>query len=92
MHFDGPVAKSEEPRLKKQNEVIRDILLGGDWFTLGELERITGFPSPSISAHLRHLRKPRFGSYNVEKRRVDGLSTGLWEYHLNAPAKLQAAA
>lgn len=86
MHFDGPVEKSEEPRLKKQNEAIRDILMGGDWFTLGELERITGFPSPSISAQLRHLRKPRFGSYNVEKRRVDGLSTGLWEYHLSAQA------
>lgn len=83
MHFDGPVHKSEEGRLKKQHETIRDILFGGQWLTLKELSQMTGYPEASISAQLRHLRKERFGAFIIEKRRVDGLASGLWEYHLS---------
>jgi hypothetical protein len=78
--FDGPVAKSEVPRLALQHEAIRDLMSDRQWRTLGQIAEATGYPEASISAQLRHLRKPRFGSFNVEKRRVDGLKTGLWEY------------
>jgi hypothetical protein len=37
---------------------------------------LTGAPPASVSAQLRHLRKPRFGGFTVEKRYLrDGLYT-----------------
>ncbi len=82
-HFNGPVYQPEKDhsRLSKQHEVIRDWMLGhGGWRTPAEIERATGFPQASISAQLRHLRKPRFGSYVVDKRRRH--DAGLWEYRV----------
>ena len=81
-YFEGPVAKEEVPRLVKQHEVIRDLMLDGVWRTLGDISSATDYPEASISAQLRHLRKPRFGSYCVEKLRVNGMKNGLWEYHV----------
>ena len=59
------------------------------WLTLGELAKLTHYPPASISAQLRHLRKPEFGGYEVEKRqRVSGkMLRGedfgtVWEYRL----------
>ena len=70
-------------RIKKQHEVIRDFLLQHrSWFTLAELRGLLQYPEASISAQLRHLRKPKFGSYRVEKQRRHG---GTWEYKLFPP-------
>ncbi len=85
--FPGPVTREEEPRLHRQHEVIRELMLRykmsfheDGWWSLRELESATGFPQSSISAQLRHLRKESFGSYRVEKRRrTDG---GTWEYRV----------
>jgi hypothetical protein len=58
------------------------------WLTLHELSRLTGYGEASVSAQLRHLRKPRFGGFAVEKRQraVDEVIRGergtLWEYQL----------
>ncbi len=56
--------------------VIRDVMLSaaecGTWCTLRELGQMTGYGEASISAQLRHLRKPQFGGYVVEKRRRRG--------------------
>jgi hypothetical protein len=41
--------------------------------------RMTGDPEASVSAQLRHLRKPRFGGHTVERRYM---SNGLYEYKL----------
>jgi hypothetical protein len=57
------------------------------WLTLDELAKLTHYPPASISAQLRHMRKPRFGSYEVVKRcrtvnkamRAEGFGT-VWEY------------
>ena len=77
--------------VRRQREVIRDVMLSAGqcatWLTLEELARLTHYPPASISAQLRHLRKPRFGGYAVVKRsrrmpggmRGDGFGT-LWEY------------
>ena len=77
--------------VRRQREVIRDVMLSAGlcatWLTLEELARLTHYPPASISAQLRHLRKPRFGAYAVVKRsrrvnpgmRGDGFGT-LWEY------------
>jgi len=72
-------------RIKRQHETIRDFLLRHHhcWHTLEYLSRTLGYPEASISAQLRHLRKPRFGSYVVEKRRR--ANAGLWEYRVLPP-------
>jgi hypothetical protein len=53
----------------------------GQWRTLYEIAKATGDPETSTSAQLRHLRKPRFGGYVVEKRRRTA-TAGTWEYRL----------
>jgi len=71
-------------RVGKQHAVIRDFMLGRDeWLTLAELEEALGYPQASISAQLRHLRKPQFGSHRVDKRRRAG--AGTWEYAVRPP-------
>ncbi len=103
--FDKPRAstfgRGYEPahdarRLRTQFEVIRDVMLSaaecGAWLTLRELGRITGYGEASISAQLRHLRKPQFGGYLVEKRRRGEPNRGVWEYRLRpGPPRLAGA-
>jgi hypothetical protein len=82
---------------RRQTDVLRDVLLGAaqcdSWLTLRELARLTGYGEASISAQLRHLRKPQYGAYVVEKRcREEGQPDGqlgrsaahgaVWEYRL----------
>jgi hypothetical protein len=53
------------------------------WLTLAELAAKTKFPHASISAQLRHLRKPKYGGWLVEKRRREWVREELiWEYRL----------
>jgi len=67
---------------------IREYMLSrppwSEWRTLIEIEADLGFPQASISAQLRHLRKERFGSYCMEKRRR-GAHRGTWEYRVLPP-------
>jgi hypothetical protein len=74
-------------RLQTQLEVIAEVMLAafnrGEWLSLAEIEERTGYPSASISAQLRHLRKKKFGGHKVEKRRRshhDGGRGGTYEY------------
>ena len=76
---------------RKQREVIRDVMLSAGqcatWLTLDELSKLTQYPPASISAQLRHMRKPQFGGYEVVKRcrtlnkamRAEGFGA-VWEY------------
>jgi hypothetical protein len=64
------------------------------WLTLDELAKLTHYPPASIPAQLRHLRKPRFGGFVVEKRQrlssklLRGEDFGtVWEYHLRRPVR-----
>ena len=81
-------------RLRTQREVLRDVMLSANeceaWLTLAELAAMTRYPAASISAQLRHLKKPRFGNYALEKRMRDaadfysGSAHGaVWEYRLS---------
>ena len=87
----GPAyeAKHDEKRIMSQMEKVKYVLQQaaqyGGWMTLAELARKTNYPEASISAQMRHLRKPRFGGYTIEKRRVGIPSLGLWEYRLTLP-------
>ena len=76
----GPACEVVDvPRIMRQMDAIRDYMLKVDtgWKTLAEISEKTGYPEASVSAQLRHLRKPEFGSYRVDKRRV---TQGTWEY------------
>ena len=78
--------------LRRQRDVLCDVMLSAGqcetWLTLHELGRLTGYGEASVSAQLRHLRKPEFGGYEVDKRQrsvgstVHGESGPLWEYRL----------
>jgi len=80
-HFDGPAYEPEkdQERLANQHERIKALMLDGRWRTLRQIAQATNSPESSVSAQLRHLRKPRFGAYNIERRRVAG---GLYEYRI----------
>lgn len=85
--FDGADlnTKRDGLRLTNQYRVIFDLMRDGRWRTMREIERLTGFPQASISAQMRHCRKPRFGAHTVEKRY---LGNGLYEYRLIENKKL----
>ena len=89
-------------RLRTQRGVIRDVMLSAGksatWLTLEELAKLTQFPPASISAQLRHLRKPRHGAFVVEKRcrKVDAALRGegfgtVWEYRLWRTGRVQGS-
>lgn len=81
LHFDGPDYKPtlDRARLSGQHERIREYMLGhGCWRTLREIADALDYPEASVSAQLRHLRKPRFGSYRVDRRR----GGARWEYRV----------
>lgn len=85
-----------KPRLigePTQREVLRGVMLSatecGTWLTLDELAKLTHYPQTSISAQLRHLRKPSHGGFLVEKqrRKVEEMAShvarrAVWEYRL----------
>ena len=79
--YEGPVNAADCERLEGQTRAIFNLMVDECWRTLAEIEGITGYPQASISAQLRHLRKPRFGSHTINKRRR-GINGGTWEYNL----------
>jgi hypothetical protein len=70
--FNGPDydPQLDNERLSQQHARIRDLMLDARWRTLSEIAYATGYSTASISAQLRHLRKPRFGGYTVEKQSI----------------------
>ncbi len=74
------VKRSEQVRVRvsvrSQREVLRDVMMSaaecGSWLTLRELSLMTQFGEASISAQLRHLRKPRYGSFVIEEESAQG--------------------
>jgi hypothetical protein len=80
--FDG-VTYSEEldgPRLSSQLERVRRLLSDGRWRSIAAVARICGGSESGISARIRDLRKPKFGSLLIERKRIEG---GLWFYRWN---------
>jgi len=82
--FDGSdyVPELDNERLGKQMKRVFLAMMDGRWRTLSEVEKITGDPQASISAQLRHMRKPKFGSHTIEKRTRGERQRGLFEYRL----------
>ena len=82
--FNGPEYEQVHDQARLTGQILRvyDLMKDGEWRTLGEIGEATGDPQASISAQLRHLRKPRFGSHVVERRARGERSHGLYEYRL----------
>ena len=71
-------------RVRTQMQVIRDYMLNHDYVTLFDIERDLHYPTSSISAQLRNLKKIQFGEHILEKRRVSIDNAGTWVYKLRA--------
>jgi hypothetical protein len=74
-----------QPESATQLERVHKALQGRQWLTLIELHAVTGDPVSSISAQIRHLRKPEHGSHEIRKRRRGQSRAGLYEYQLVQP-------
>jgi hypothetical protein len=84
--FDGSdyIPDRDDVRLSGQILRVWECMKDEKWRTLREISNATGDPEASISAQLRHLRKPKFGSYDVEKEYI---SNGLFKYKLLTQGK-----
>lgn len=88
-YFAGPDYDPalDDQRLGRQVGRVWLAIRDGEWRTLtrirDRIETDTGArdPEASISAQLRHLRKPRFGGYKIERRRTQR-NEALWEYRM----------
>jgi hypothetical protein len=83
--FDGETyeAALDRDRLRRQLERVLRVMADHDWHTLHEIAAVTGGdPEASVSARLRDLRKERFGSRLVSRRRRGYELAGLFEYRL----------
>lgn len=83
--FDGETYEPDKdrPRLNRQLQKVYSTVKAGRWHTLRELSDLLDEPEASISARLRDLRKPRFGSFEVQRRRRGDEKKGIFEYRLN---------
>ena|SRR5688572_27824956 len=83
-HFDGATydPKFDHARLKGQIERIFNLMRDGKWRTLREIAAATGDPEASISAQLRNLKKPEFGSHTLNRRTRGDRERGLYDYQI----------
>ena len=80
--FDGPdLTASDAVRLSGQLERVRNQMADGRWYTLSCLSVLVNGSEAGISARLRDMRKPRFGSHTIERERV-APGSGLYRYRL----------
>jgi hypothetical protein len=61
--------EEDKTQLAAIRELMQRASARGVWLTLGEIAEVTEFAEASISAQLRHLRKPHHSGHRVEKRR-----------------------
>lgn len=90
--FDGAtfVSEFDADRLAGQMRRVFDIMRDGQWRTLGNIAKICHINAEfrhldsesSVSARLRDLRKSRFGSFTVDRRRRGDPKSGLFEYRV----------
>jgi hypothetical protein len=94
MPFDGATYDRglDGIRLTGQLQRVFDYMETGQWRTIPEIASKVGGSEAAVSARLRDLRKPKFGGYLVEKRRVGDPTDGLWEYRLLLQAGSQQQA
>lgn len=83
--FDGVTYNPSQDyaRMNLQQHRVFKLMSDGQWRTLAQIAE-GKFSEAGASARLRDLRKARYGSHTIRRRRVleDGRKGGLWEYRL----------
>ena len=79
--FDGKTysADDDHKRLRGQLWRVFQLMSDGKFRTLAEIAEHAEGSEAACSARLRDLRKEKYGSREIERRRVAG---GLWEYRM----------
>ena len=78
LKFDGSdyIPERDNKRLTRLIDMVFNLMKDNKYRTLEQISDITKGPQASVSAHLRHLRKQKFGSHIVNKKYIgDGLYT-----------------
>ena len=93
VYFDGETYEPEHDKIRLTGQLGRvyQTLQDGQWHTLegiAEKHRTRGHTDSlqGLSARLRDLRKPRFGSHTIERKRLHG---GTWVYRLVQKGQLR---
>lgn len=86
MDFDGATYEQKYDQIRLSGQIYKTftVMSDGIWRTIDEIHNLTGVPHTSVSAQLRHLRKPQFGSHTVDRRARGDRARGLFEYRLTA--------
>jgi hypothetical protein len=66
-------------RQSNRDRILYEIMKAGEWFTLEQINSLSGYPTASASAGIRDFRKPMYGSNTVEK---NYLGNGVYQYRL----------
>jgi len=80
--FDGSTYEpiKDQKRLTGQLNRVYEFMKHGNWWSLAAISHYTGGSQASVSARLRDLRKEKFGSYIIDRRRMG--NSGLFQYRL----------
>ena len=84
-HFSGAGVETmaDHDRLDFQFKEIKTLMKDGEWRSLQDIAQALKYPTASISAQLRNLRKFGYGSHTVnKKRRAGNMEGGTWLYQL----------
>lgn len=81
LFFDGQTYEPAEDQKRLSGQLLRvfDLMRDREWRSLDRIARAVGGSEASVSARLRDLRKPRFGTHTVERQRRPN---GVWIYRL----------
>lgn len=81
-HYNPAV---DDQRLTLQIGRVFEAMCDGGWHTIADLAAAINDPPSSISAQLRHLRKPRHGSWMIDLEPSGNRSAGLFVYRMRNP-------
>ena len=83
-HFDGETYEPDKDfvRLTGQLGRVYEFMRDARWHTIPEISVGAEGSEASVSARLRDLRKKKFGSHTVERRRRGEGRSGFFEYRL----------
>lgn len=84
LQFDGKTfdKKLDGKRLSGQLHLVFNLMADGRWRALSEIAFEVDGSEAGVSARLRDLRKRKFGSHEVNRRRRGNAKRGVWEYQL----------
>ena len=80
--FDGRTYQPEFDYSRLTGQLLRVFhrMKDGRWYSLADISEYAGGSEAACSARLRDLRKSRYGSRIIDRRRVG--TSGLWQYRM----------